>query len=333
MISFLLTAFHEENTIGKAIDCLVTPEYSGYTGDFELLLGCPDPETYAAAIIKVKELGIENKFKWVQDPGKKEGKGKPTGLNMLVNAAKGDILIFTDGDVYFDKNAVIEIIKTFEDPEVQLTTGRPVSGDSINSMMGYFGHLLADAAHHKRNIELLGTISPTTKLISKTGFFPVSGYIWALRKSFINKLPKTKEMVGGKEITGIFPEHTLVDDAFVSYLVHNSGGKIGYAPEARAFVKYPTNLNDYFKQKKRSTGGYVQLWEHGVVRPETKSRSFGKELEYFWFPIKYAKSLKQFWWSLMLYPTRLWLWIMIFWERRVTKKDFVKTWVRIESTK
>lgn len=341
-VSVIITAFKEEATIGKAIECICDPNYSGIPKDFELILACPDEGSHLAAQRKVIEMGIEDKYIWIQDPGKIEGKGKPTGLNLAINKAKGDILIFTDGDVYFEEFAVKELIAPFEsnsDEEgvnnIQLVTGRPRSGDSKNAMMGYFGHLLADAAHHKRTIEL--TESPEGKgtlFVKKVGFFPVSGYIYALRREFISKLPKFKESserYGTFE--GIFPEHTLVDDAYISYVVHNSGGLIGYAPEAIAYVKYPTNLKDYFKQKKRSTGGYVQLWEYGVVESKTKTRSLKKELEYFWFPFKYASNIKEFFYSLMLYPIRLWLWIMIFWERRVTKKDFVKTWVRVESTK
>ena len=116
-------------------------------------------------------------------------------------------------------------------------------------------------------------------------------------------------------------------------MIFNEGGRIEYEPEALVFVKYPTNLKDYFKQKKRSTGGYMQLWEYGIVKPETKSRSFWRELEYFWFPIKYARNLKELFYSFMMYPVRLWLWVQIFWERKIVKKDFVKTWVRVESTK
>jgi cellulose synthase/poly-beta-1,6-N-acetylglucosamine synthase-like glycosyltransferase len=129
------------------------------------------------------------------------------------------------------------------------------------------------------------------------------------------------------------PEDTLVEDAYISYVIHNQGGKIVYAPEAVVYVKYPTNMNDFYKQRKRTVGGFVQLWKYGVVTEETKSRSFWRELEYAWFPLKYAQNLKELLWSFMLYPIRLWLWIRIYWERKVLNKSFFKTWVRVESTK
>ena len=313
MISILLTAWKEEKTIAKVIKCLVDKEYSGISNDFEILLACPDSETYEEAQKTIKELGIENKFVYIKDPKK----GKPYALNLLTTKAKGDIWIFTDGDVYFEKNAVRHLVKHFNDLSVYAVTGRPISNDSRNNMMGYFGHLLSDAAHHKRTIDLTTTpVGKSLTFVKKRSFFPVSGYIYATRK-FDYK----------------FPDDTLVDDAYISYLFYNEGKRIEYEPEAIVYVKYPTTMKDYYKQKKRSVGGYMQLWKYGVIKQTTKTRTFWRELEYFWFPINYAKNLKELFWSLMLYPTRLWLWVQIYVERKMINKDFESTWTRVESTK
>jgi cellulose synthase/poly-beta-1,6-N-acetylglucosamine synthase-like glycosyltransferase len=312
-VSLIVTAWKEDKTIAQCIDS-ITGVNSGINNNFELILACPDDATYNAALEEVKKLKIEDKFVFVKDPGK----GKPAALNMILQKATGDILIFTDGDVYFKEGSVAKLVSHFEnDNSLKAVTGRPVSNDERNNMMGYFGHLLSDAAHHKRTIDL--TENPQGKgrtFVKKRNFFTVSGYIYAISKFHIE-----------------FPSDCLVDDGFLSYVLHNDGGKIEYEPEAIAYVKYPKNLADYFKQKKRSTGGFLQLWEYGVVRPETKTRSFWRELEYFWFPIAYAKNLRELFWSFLLYPIRLWLWVMIYFERKVLKKDFVKTWTRIESTK
>ncbi len=304
----------EAKTIGHGLETLV----KGYEGDYEVLVSIPDQETFDALTSKAKELGIEAKIKRSNISLDGKPKGKPFELNALMDEARGDIWILADiGDSYFGDNAISKLEKHFNNSEVIAVTGRPKSSDSKDNMMGYFGHLLADAAHHKRTVDL--TQNPSGKslnIIKKRQFFPVSGYLFAMRKSDIRA-----------------PIDTLVEDAYISYEIFNKGGKIEYEPEAEVFVKYATHLSDYFKQKKRSTGGYVQLWQYGVVKNQTKTRSFSRELEYFWFPLTYAKNLREFFWSLLLYPIRLWLWIQIYWERRVVKKDFVKTWVRIESTK
>lgn len=322
MISAIITAYKEAGTIRKAIRTIADANYSGIgqgkiDKDWEVIVIAPDENTRDAAQKEFDELGLEEgKYQILED----SALGKPAALNQCFKVAKGDWLLLTDGDVYLDEFAVKNIVEKVEKAKVKKlggVTGRPVSADKKDSMFSYWGNLLADAAHHKRTIDL--TKNPagrSTKLVKKRAFFPLSGYLMLV-----------------KNLGWQIPNNTLIDDAYISYELFNKGYKLSYEPTAKVYVKYPQNLKDYFRQKKRSTGGYVQLWSYDVIKPETKSRSFWRELEYFWFPITYARNLKQLFWSLFLYPTRLWLWIMIYWERKILKKDFKKTWVRIESTK
>ncbi len=309
-ISLLITAWKEEKTIGKCLESFV----GNYNGDYEILLAIPDEPTKEAARQQAAKSGFADKI-WFSDFLKGEKpKGKPAELNYLMKKAKGDIWFFGDGDVYYGESVIQHILYKFAlDDNIQAVSGRPVSADSKENMMGYWGHLLADAAHHKRLIDLEGIAD---KRVKQRPFFPVSGYLFAMK-------PQTFEI----------PADTLVEDAFISYTIHDQGGIIAYQPKAKVFVRYATTLADYMKQKKRSVGGYVQLWQYGFVTKENNTRSLGRELEYIWFPISYAKNLRQLWWSLLMYPVRFWLWVRIFWERKILKKDFTKTWVRIESTK
>jgi len=328
MLSIIVTAYREEKTIAKVVRHLLDSQFSGLgkhklDSAWELILVAPDVQTRSAAKQELKKLAIpETNWQILID----QQKGKPVALNMCLAVAKGDWLLLTDGDVTFGKNAVWEIVELAEAGQkshiagAQLLGGvssRPVGKLAKTTMLNYWGKLLADAAHHKRTLDLTEHSEGfSRRIVPKRKFFPLTGYGMLIRN-----------------LNWVLPEDILADDAYISYGLHNQGFRLGYAPEARVLVKYPTKLSDYFKQKKRSTGGYLQLWQYGVVRPETKSRSFWRELEYFWFPIRYAQNLREVIWSLLLYPTRAWLWLLIFWERKVQKKSFKKTWVRVESTK
>lgn len=309
-----MTSMYEEKTIGRAIETLI----GGYKGEFEILVSIPDEPTWEALYKKGVELGIQDKI--IRSPLSLDGKpkGKPRELNALMDMARGDIWILGDGDTYFGNEVITKMIKYFDDPSVMAVTGRPFSSDNKNeSKFAYYGHLLTDAAHHKRTIDLTSTPTGRSKrFVPKRKVFPISGYLCALRSSDIRA-----------------PEDTLVEDAYFTYEIFNRGGKVIYEPDAHVFVQFPKNMRDFYRQKKRSVGGYIQLWKYGVVSEETKSRSFWRELEYFWFPIKYAQGIRQLWWSFQLYPIRLWLWIRIYWERKIRRKDFFRTWVRVESTK
>jgi len=315
LLTIILTSWKEEKTIVKALQCLLDPENSGYRGSIQLITVIPDEPTQLAAQKFILKLP-QNNFSWesIKDPQK----GKPYALNLAFKLAKGAYILLTDGDVYLGKNAVSLLVAIIKQKEAGGVTGRPVATNSRSNIMGYYANLLADAAHHKRTVTMGGNaVGHSLAFVSREPkFFVLSGYIMLL-----------------KNIAYRVPEDCFSEDAYLSYYLHNQGYKLLYEPQATVHVKYATNLKDWFRQKLRSVGGYMQLWKYGVIKPETKVRNFWKELEYFWFPIKYAKKPLEFLWSLLLYPVRLYLWLKIFYEQRILKKDFVNTWLRIESTK
>jgi len=312
MITVIVTSWKEPKTIGKCIKCIADSSYSGIASTFEILQISPDKETLDAGLKAAKELGLKrSQYIQIQDPQK----GKPYALKLAIEQAHGDILIFTDGDTYFERDSVKYLLEPFEDTSIGGVSGRPVSGDSKTNMMGYWGHLLSDAAHHRR----INTMSEKNGnyYTSRKQFFPMSGYIMATRR-----------------LSFPIPHNVLSDDAYISYSIRNIGKQIAYAPNAKCYVKYPTNIKDYYKQKVRSLGGFIQLKQFGVFKKDKQSRSILIELKYAFFVLRYAKNLKEFLWSLLLFPIRLITWIRIFWERVILKKDMPKLgWERIESTK
>lgn len=312
MITVIITSWKEPRTIGKCIKCIADPKYSGITKPFEILQLSPDKETLDAGLEAVKELHLlKTEYKQIQDPQK----GKPYALRLALEKAKGDILIFTDGDTYFEKDSVKYLIEPFENKEIGGVSGRPVSMDSKENIFGYWGHLLSDAAHDKR-ANTINNRKGNYYISSKT-FFPMSGYIMATRKYNFD-----------------IPQNVLSDDAYISYFIRNIGKEIAYSPNAKSFVKYPTNLNDYYKQKIRSLGGFTQLERLGVFKKDKQSRNFLIELKYTFFVLGYAKNIREFTWSILLFPVRLITWIRIFIERVLLRKEMGKSgWERIESTK
>ena len=312
MISVIITSWKEPNTIGKCIKCIADRKYSGLKEEFEIIQLSPDKETLDAGMYMAKKLGLDKKeFIQIQD----QRKGKPSALKLAFKKAKGEIWILTDGDTYFEKNAVKYLLEPFKNRKVGGVSGRAVAMNKKNSMFGYWGNLLSDAAHHRRIITM--NKKEGNYYLSDKKFFPMSGYIMALRNFNFD-----------------IPPNVLSDDAYLSYSIRNIGKEIAYSPLAKCYVKYPTNLKDYYNQKVRSLGGFIQLKEFGVFQKDKQSRSFLIELKYASFVLKYATNFKEFMWSLTLFPVRLITWIKIFWERVILKKDMPKTgWERIQSTK
>lgn len=314
--SVILTAARESQTINKAITCLVDESYTSVNwNDAELIIVSPDDLTLKTANDFLRKEYKKINYQLIQDPYL----GKPTALNLGFEKATGKYIVLTDGDVYFGKYALAELLTSItNNSNLGGVTGRPVAIENKNKFWGYTANLLADAAHHKRLASMRRDVGgKSLNLVKKgPGFFVLSGYIAIIRNLNLR-----------------IPTDTLVDDAYLSYLLINQGYEISYNPEAKVFVKYPNNLKDWYLQKVRAVGGYMQLYKYDIIRKGNKVRNFWKEVEYFWFPIAYAKSIKQFFWSLLLYPLRFVLWLQIFFKQRVLKKEIYQGWERIESTK
>ena len=312
MISVIIASFKEPKTIGRCVSSIVNRKYSGIPTNFEVIQVSPDEETLNAGKKEAKKYRLGKKYIQLKDPRK----GKPYALRMAFKKAKGDIFILTDGDTYFKKDAVKKLLEPFENEKVGGVSGRPVSQDKRDNMFGYWGHLLSDSADDKRS-DSMEKVKGKDYYISRKTFFPMSGYIMAVRNINIK-----------------LPSNVLSDDAYMSYYIRNKHLEIAYAPKAMCCVKYPTNFKDYMKQKVRSLGGFTQLKHMAIFKKDKQSRSFWIELQYTGFVLRYAKSFKEFIWSLLLFPTRLITWIKIFWERSILRKDMPKSgWERIESTK
>ena len=298
MISIIITAFKEADSVRKAIikfrNQLNWPKEHNF---YELLVVAPDRET---ELVCEEFKGV----RYIKDPGV----GKPAALNIAFREAKGEILVLTDGDVYPNQYAIRELSKFFSHSQkVGAVSGRPRSINSRNNILGYWSHLLVDMADQTRR-----------KCTKERKSIVCTGYLYAVSK---------------KAIEGMnMPEDILSDDAYISYYIENRGFKILYAAGAQIFVKYPSTFSDWIKQKARSTGGYTQL-EQLHVAPKNPMRGFKQEAKEIITIFKYARNLKEFMWTGMLVLARIYLWLRIYYERRLKNKSFEQTWVRINSTK
>src|SRR3989344_5624235 len=219
--SIIITSFKEKKTIGRAIEAFLAQE-----DEFnELIVSAPDDETLSEAKTYKK---ISKKLRIIKD----EGKGKPAALNKVFKIAKGDILILSDGDVFVSKDAVRKLKNKFKDGTIGGVSGRVISTNNNEDMMGFWAHILTSAFDKKREREN-----------RQQRDIVCSGYLYAIRKGIVEWLP----------------EETLADDAYISLMINKKGFKTIYEREAEVYVKYPENINDWIKQKRRTAGRIYQL--------------------------------------------------------------------------
>lgn len=289
-LTVLITAFQEAETIGAAIKA-IEPQCTPYNS--EVIVICPDDATAQVA----EEAGV----RVLRDPQL----GKPTALMLGLEAARGDLIVMTDGDVVIAPGALSALLAPFKESAVGAVSGRPISISPRTTMLGYWSHLLTDAGAHMERL----------RRDRNREFFVCSGYLYAIRNGLVKEIPT----------------NALAEDAVVSHFIGEQGWQIRYMPDAEVFVKYPTSYPDWLRQKVRSAGGYAQPI---IARSRLRMRSFLHEATGgVWRALAYAQSPREWIWTLLLFAARLHLWLLVLWRVRVQRTRLTELWQRVETTK
>lgn len=293
MITVIITSFKEPHLVGKAIEAALRNKT---TRKFEVLVAAPDQPT--AKVIKTYAKK-DKRVKYFRD----KGEGKANALNEIFKKVKSEMLILTDGDVFMSENAIEALASMLDKKEVGCVTGKPVATNDKKTMFGYWSHLLLDAGAHRIRKEL----------DEQNKFLECSGYLFAF-KNKIRKIPTD-----------------VAEDSIIPYTLWQQGYQIRYVPEAKVYVKYPDNLKDFVKQRIRTVKSHEKLTKYELDFPRVKS--FVNEIRKgpLW-ALAYAKSLKEVIWTLILFPTRLYIWYKA--KKTFAKgKEYTDKWERVESTK
>lgn len=288
--TLIITAYKEEKTIGAVIEAAITALHEG-----EIIVVAPDDGTLNVAKSYIKQ---NPQIVVIKD----ENKGKPAALNLAINQATGNILMFTDGDVVLSAESLKAIAKSLTLKTI--VTGKPTIIGEKDNMLNWWGRTLFDIVHNIRK-----------KAFNKGQPFLISGYLWGINYEAFKKTH--------------LDENLVTEDEYLTYFSIQQKLNFVYVEEAEVGIKYPQHVSDWLKQKVRTLGGSYQVKNALKV----KTRSFLQESsDGFKVIFSYPKSLKQWWWLMLLLFFRVYAWAKAFILIVLLKRD--KTvWTRIESTK
>ena len=290
MLHIIITAYREPDSTIKSIESFLNQKIKG---KYKIIVTDPFPE--------IKEL-IKKKFKnknveFFLDPG--EGKG--LALNILFEKIysknQDDIIILTDGDVYVSENSVSEILESFKDKKVGCVTGRPVSLNSRNNKFGYWSNLLFDGGHKAKN-----------KLSKKGKFLECSGYLMAIRNGVLQGFPLE-----------------AAEDSIIPYLFWKKEYKIKYLPKAEVYVKNPEIWSQWEIQKRQNIRSHETQKKIAKDMPRTKS-FFNEIKQGTLFALLYPKTLKEIFWTALLFFSRFYVYMRAFYELKFKKKTHKDGW-------
>ena len=288
MIDIIITSYNEPKSTLRAVNAFLNQKKE----DIRVIVVDPFSEVEKF----LKENIQDERFVFFLDPGE----GKNEALSMIFQEYHSDngndFFILSDGDVYVSENAIDEILKKFEDKNTGFVSGKPVPVDSRENKYGYWAHLLFSGIDKVRK-----------KISEKEEFFQGTGYLSAIRKGIISEVP-----LGA------------ADDVLIPYLVWKKRYKVAYADKAEVYVKNPGNWEDWVKQKVRNIKGHENIKNVAPDMPRTKS-FFNEIKEGTFFAIAYPKNITEFFWTLQLYPARLYIYFKACTEI-VQKKKYKHGW-------
>ena len=124
----------------------------------------------------------------------------------------------------------------------------------------------------------------------------------------------------------------VAEDAIIPYLFYKKNYKLVYVDKAVIKVKYPTNINDWVKQKVRSIKSHEALNKYLKKEKNMRMKTFLNEILHGYIALTFPRNIKEVYWTLLLFPVRLYIWLLALYQIKIKKDYYKATWSRSKST-
>jgi len=240
-ISVVVPTYNEEDTIVQKLTNLIEQDYPS----IELIV--VDSASKDRTVKLIKEFVKDNNLN-VRLVRQRERKGKASALNLVFEKyCSGEIVVITDADAVWGKNALRKLVSSFSDSSVGAVTGKQVLLNPNQNLMTGFEKTY-------RSIFDILRIGETR--IDSTPIF--NGPLMAFRSSLLEPIP----------------EDTIADDSHLAVEVRKKGLRSVYNSNASFYEYAPPTPRSRFAQKLRRAHGLVQLFlrQRGMLF----NRKYGK---------------------------------------------------------
>ena len=198
--------------------------------------------------------------------------GKANALNYGLKFCRGDIVGVFDADNVVAKDALVNVVKYFDDPGVSAVQGRIHSINSHENMLTQF-IAYEDAVWSEaylRGKEELGL------------FVSLRGCCEFVRRDVLERL-------------GGFDEKTLAEDIEISARLTKESYRVRYAHDVWAWQENPARLKPYLRQRTRWFRGHLEVaFRYGRLLSHVNRRTVDAEVTLF-LPLVAIASMLSFW--------------------------------------
>ncbi len=214
-----LIAHNEAANIGRLIERILTQELRLVTIAEIIVVasGCTDgteriAQQWAGRDSRIRVLVQERR------------EGKASAINHMLRHATESIVVLSSADLLPEPTTIEALVAPFAEPEMGLTSSRPVPVNDPQRFMGFTAHLLW-ALHHRINLE-----------------------------SF-----KAGEMIAFRRVFERIPFHTAVDEASIEPVIRGQGYEVRYVPDAVVYNKGPETAAEFLRQRRRIYAGHLAV--------------------------------------------------------------------------
>ncbi|WP_427978850.1 glycosyltransferase family 2 protein [Agarivorans sp.] len=233
-VSIIIAAYNEEQCLQQRIDNLLQLSYP--KEKLTIHIGSDGSSDATARILMAVQASHFRAHVFEQN------RGKINVLNDLVALTDDSILVMSDANTHFETDAIENLVKHFDSPEVGAVCGELhlVDSESADNKDGIYWRYEQMLKFHESRIgALLGA----------------NGAIYAIAKPFYQPLPS----------------NTIVDDFMIVMNVSKQGKQVVYEPNAVAYEEVAPSLQDEEQRRVRiGTGNYQAftrcLWALNPLR-------------------------------------------------------------------
>jgi biofilm PGA synthesis N-glycosyltransferase PgaC len=150
--------------------------------------------------------------------------GKASGVNLFLREASEEVVVLSSADLLPDRSTIQKLVEPLADPDVGMTSGRPVPVNDRDTFMGFAVHLL-----------------------------------WNLHHEIAQRHFKAGEMTAFRLIFQRIPYDSAVDEASVEPVIKGQGYKTAYVPDATVYNKGPETVADFLRQRRRIYAGHLAV--------------------------------------------------------------------------
>jgi biofilm PGA synthesis N-glycosyltransferase PgaC len=233
-ITLLVAAYNEEKWIGRKLE-------NG------LSLNYPSDRLEILVVADGSSDGTEDIVSRFGDPRvrlayRPERQGKTAALNRAVPLARGEVIVFSDANTFFESDALRKLVRNFADPEIGCVAGaKEVRAQGASPAAVGEGLYWRYENHLKRCDSAIGSV------------VGAPGEIFAVRR----------------ELWMPLEEDTLLDDFVLSLRLVERGWRAVYEPEAVTWEEASPDLRGEWTRRTRNVAGGFQAFARlpGMLDP------------------------------------------------------------------